>query len=165
MRKLLLRSLGVRQHKILHAWETLLREQKVTTPLAHTDILVHAMESTFAAVMENMLRGDVVVSASLDSEWPPSCACGKNPFLTYYLTAEDAFCNALVDLQDQMCQQDFRQRAMELRRLRWVIRELARPDIEAFGSLCQCSTQRRSDPCHTCPRAQENCFASTAGRS
>ena len=156
MRQLLVRRLKARRPQVLEDWEDLLRRQQVTTPLANPDIFVHEMGTTFDSVINQLGRAAGAASfRRISAEpWPPACHCGRNPFLPYYLTAEEVFVAALIRLQGAMCQKRLDQQLAEQRVVRLVVRSLGRRDIDGFGALCQaCPNAQCGRSDRPCPRS------------
>lgn len=139
----------------MRTWETLLRRQHVATPLAHPDIFVHDMGTTLERVLRRWarLRAAAVPPVAPNGAWPPGCHCGRNPFLPYYLTGEEAMVATLVAVQS-LRPVDADVAAAEVNALRHVVRDVGRADIDGFGAFCQ--TCPEADPAATgaCPRAR-----------
>jgi hypothetical protein len=143
MRQLLVCAMRARRPQVLRTWDTLLRRQHVVTPLANPDIFAHEMGATFDTVLAQWGRVRLahVPTVATDPSWPPSCHCGRNPFLSYYVTGEEALVQTLTAVQAER-RFNAARNAAELNALRYVVRRVGRVDIEGFEAFCQ-----------TCPHA------------
>jgi hypothetical protein len=154
----MLRMIRARRERILQSWEDLLRRRHVSSPLANPDIFVHDMPATFDAVLTRLeVCAQAGAGRALGDElpWPPSCPCGRNPFLAYYRTAEEALGAAVEHAQADLVQGSAATRQREREAVRDAVRGLGRRDIEGFAALCQCCPNagcRHLD--RPCPRAE-----------
>ncbi len=145
-----LRALRARRTKIAERWDTLLRLERVNSPLAHPDTLTHLIPDSLKQIFAELESGE---GASLNlvtakSERLPACSCGNNPFLAYFLAAEQALTEAAVWLQVETG----RRQESDLAQIIHAVRTLARSEIETFCSVCTC--RGHADKCR---------FASAAG--
>ncbi len=67
----------------------------------------------------------------------PSCPCGLNPLLAYFVTAEAAVLEEMLEPQARWVTLDPDQRMAEMTRARTAIRRVAEKEIEAFCDVCQ----------------------------
>ena len=133
------RRLRIRRPAIRRAWEALLREGPVATPLGHPDVLAHLMGRTLNAVLASL--GDAgrrfaAARPGAGADLGAACLCGRNPLLAYYQAGERALREALLQaaaeppaLSPEAC-------ALAVRELARVIGAIGRRDVELFCSLC-----------------------------
>lgn len=140
MQELWVHALEARRGDVRVRWEDLLRTERVNTPLANPDALVHLIDSTlaeiFAALLHPSARRKVVHAADF-SAVRAKCVCGRNPYLTYFVAGEQALLEALVLAQAEGPPLDPEARDSAVQELYGVMRACARREIEAFCSLCQ----------------------------
>ena len=131
-------ALGARRPQIRARWEDLLRAERVSTPLANPDALVHLLDWTLDEVFRTLsslptrrrplrafTRGDI------------DCPCGRNPLLTYFAAGEQAMQESLILCQAEALRLDPIERDSALHELNLALRHIARREIGAFCSLCQ----------------------------
>jgi hypothetical protein len=140
MQELWVHALEARRGDVRTRWEDLLRTERVNTPLANPDALVHLIDSTlaeiFSALMHPAARRKVVHAADF-SAVRAKCVCGRNPYLTYFVAGEQALLEALVLAQAEGPPLDPAARDAAVQELYGVMRASARREIESFCSLCQ----------------------------
>jgi len=145
MQDALLQGLDAQRRKIHARWETLLRTERVNTPLAYPDSLVHLIEWTldevFVALRASAARRRTE-SPRIHASARPECPCGRNPLLAFFLAGEQALLEALVLEQASRLSIDPVERDTALAELYHAIRSIARREIGAFCSVCQ----HRDDP-------------------
>ncbi len=140
MHESFLHDLRVRRREIHIRWEALLRTERVNTPLANPDALVHLIDWTLDQVFAelrhacNQPRHEVRPAVA---EARPECSCGRNPLLAFFLAGEQALLESLVLLQASASKLDPVERDEELAELYRVIREISRREIESFCAVCQ----------------------------
>ncbi len=136
MRPETLKRMRARQDDIQRRWEILLRVEPVSGPLANPDALMHlipeTMAQTFASV-EGPSDGSGSIAAARADELP-GCRCGNNPYLAYFLAAEQALTEALIHVQAELPAEDRTER--DVSQLIGSIRHQARAEIDAFCGLC-----------------------------
>lgn len=130
-----IRALEIQRPAIRAHWESLLRLERVNSPLAQPDLLVRLLDRTlddlFATLSGwSMRRHPPHVPA-------PTCACGRNPLLAYYAAGHQALREALVIFQADILILTGTERDEELACLDQVFRHVTRREIEAFCALCQ----------------------------
>lgn len=133
MDPLTLQALRGQRRRIRARWETFLRLEKVTTPLANPDTLIFGVDRSLTEIFA-ALR-----SAGAPTARPGAakeCACGCNPFRAYYQAGEQAVLEALVLTQAERAPAP-EQRDGEFAAVKAVVTALAQRDLEAFAQLCQ----------------------------
>jgi hypothetical protein len=114
----LMTALSARRPQIHARWETLLRAEKASTPLANPDALVHLIDWT-------LTRADI------------DCPCGRNPLLTYFAAGEQSLQESLVLSQAECHPLEPIERDTSLHELNLALRHIARREVGAFCALCQ----------------------------
>lgn len=145
MQEDLIRALRDRRGDIRARWETLLRIERVNTPLANPDALVFMIDWTcdelFASLAHAHGRrrparpGEAVARAE--------CPCGRNPLLTYFAAGEQALEEALILEQASRPALEPGERDTAFAELQLAVREIARREIESFCAVCQYRTDSR----------------------
>jgi hypothetical protein len=129
-------ALRARSIAIRDRWERLLRVERVSGPLANPDSLLYYIPTTLDHVLDalvNARRRAVPVIPSLALR-RPSCSCGHNPYLAYYVAGEQALLEALVFVQSESgITTEAPQQASILQS---VIRSIAAQEIDTFCSVC-----------------------------
>jgi hypothetical protein len=149
MQETLLQGLKAHRRKIHSRWEVLLRTERVNTPLAYPDSLVHLIDWTLDQVFDALQtaatrkRSDRV---HIHAAARPDCPCGRNPLLAFFLAGEQALLEALVLEQASRLSIDPTDRDTALAELYRAVRSIARREIESFCSVCQ---YRATDHCRT----------------
>jgi hypothetical protein len=140
MQESLLNSLCAQRSAIHARWDTLLRTERVTSPLAYPDALVHliewALDQIFASLRDPATRKKADHAGGRAAA-RPECPCGRNPLLAFFLAGEQALLEALVLEQASHLPIDPRERDTALNQLYYVIRAMARREVDAFCSVCQ----------------------------
>lgn len=124
-------------------WDALLRLERVNSPLAHPDTLRHLIPESLREIL-GALEEASDPKLSLLAERAvrlPSCSCGNNPYLAYFLAGEQAVMEAVVWLQSELGRASEADIAQAVR----VIRTQARAEIDTFCSVCTCRT--KADRC------------------
>lgn len=135
MSPLLLQRLRADGAAIHVRWETLLRMEPVSGPLALPDALVRLIPDSLARVFEQ-LDGEVaqtLLLSDLTEDRLPPCDCGYNPFLAYYVAGERAFIEAVVLLQSD---EPANRNESDLAEVIRAVRRLAIDEIETFCGIC-----------------------------
>lgn len=127
MQEVYLRALMAGRAQIRARWESLLRIEKVNTPLANPDTLVYLFDQTIDEVFA-ALRHHPAPRATP----PPAGACDKNPLFAYFVAGEQAVLEALVLVQAGARNLDPKERDADVAHLKQVMHKIARRDI---GSL------------------------------
>ncbi|MFT3782109.1 MAG: hypothetical protein QM790_08840 [Nibricoccus sp.] len=134
----LLRNLQELRPTILERWETLLRAEPVTSPLANPDSLVYMMNWTldrfFTALRGPLARRRLSERGSNKPayiEEKALCACKMNPLLAYFATAEQALVQVALPLLQP------RERESILSAVRLAMQAVAKREIDTFCAVCQ----------------------------
>lgn len=128
MQAAFMRTLQTRRAEICERWETLLRIERVNTPLANPDTLVFLFDQTLAEVFTARSAPPQFVRVE--------CPCGRNPLLAYFLAGEQALLEALILAQAETPALDPAERDAGVVELRNIVRSIARREIEAFSGIC-----------------------------
>jgi hypothetical protein len=140
MQESLLNSLCAQRSAIHARWDVLLRTERVTSPLAYPDALVHliewALDQIFAGLRDPATRRKADHAGGRAAA-RPECPCGRNPLLAFFLAGEQALLEALVLEQAAHLPIDPNERDTALNQLYYVIRAIARREVDAFCSVCQ----------------------------
>ncbi|HVS51560.1 MAG TPA: hypothetical protein VHD62_04325 [Opitutaceae bacterium] len=139
MQEALVCALRTRRPQIHARWEALLRIERINTPLAHPDTLVHLIDATLDEILQRLNQHQVHRSTRAPSYATirAACHCGRNPLLTYFLAGEQALLEATVLAQSEAPPTDATERSLAISDLYSVMRRLAQREIEAFCSVCQ----------------------------
>lgn len=154
MHDTMLRTLQSLRPTLLERWETLLRAEPVTSPLANPDSLVYLMDWTLDRFF-NALRGplsrrriaDRAGSRPAFVEEQSLCACKMNPLLAYFATGEQALVQIALPLLQP------REREATLSALRLAMQAVARREIDTFCAVCQ-RRPHSPDSSHRCTSAR-----------
>jgi hypothetical protein len=148
MQEDLIRALRDRRGDIRARWETLLRIERVNTPLANPDALVFMIDWTcdelFAALAHAPSRRRA--GRLSDTNGRPECPCGRNPLLTYFAAGEQALEEALILEQASRPSLEPLERDAAFAELQIAVREIARREIESFCAICQYRAETRPTP-------------------
>lgn len=123
-------------------WETLLRVEPVSSPLASPDALVHLIDWTLDTIFHALRaqhahrRSTRSGSADAAASFPSLCKCGLNPLLAYFVAGEQAMIEHLVLLQARDVRSS-RVHAEAVPEMKHVLAVIARREIEAFCAVCQ----------------------------
>jgi hypothetical protein len=124
-------ALRARREQIRARWLEILFVEPVNTPLANPSTLVFLLNETLDALFTALRRGNFTQTVGA-----PVCACGRNPFLSYFRAGTQALFEALVLIQAEIPKLDPAERDASFLELRNVINGIARREIDGFGSLC-----------------------------
>lgn len=139
MHETILRTLQGLRPSLLVRWETLLRAEPVTSPLANPDALVYLMNWSLDRFFHE-LRGTLSRRriSERDNSKPPceeklgdSCACRMNPLLAYFITAEQAIVQTALPTLEP------RDREIVLSSIRMALKVVAKGEIDTFCAVCQ----------------------------
>lgn len=114
-----------------------MRIEPVRTPLANPDALVHLIRTTVSEILRAVAKlpaGPARSLKSVQSVRLPTCECGNNPYLAYFIAGEQAMVETLVLLQAELPPSD--RLEADVADVIHVVRETARGEIEAFCGLC-----------------------------
>jgi hypothetical protein len=134
------RALEARKKEVHIRWKELLSTERANSPLANPDTLVYLIDTTFDSIIDSLLKPLVSkqeISLAYFRTVKAKCSCGKNPYLAYFVAAEQAFLEALINIQADSGPLDPYIRDSTIKDLYSVIRTIALKEIEDFCSLCQ----------------------------
>jgi hypothetical protein len=124
------RSAAIRQR-----WEVLLRLERISSPLANPDTLVHLMPASIDQILT--LAGDPpfcdATMTSAVAHKLPTCDCGYNPYLAFYIAGEQALVEAVVWTQSESAD---RARESDVAAVIAASRSFARDEIDTFCGMC-----------------------------
>ncbi len=118
--------------RIAAEWTQLVMSSSRDNPLAPPETMVHLVGPALDRLFERLSSvevnppGKVVRGANT---WPPRCACGRNPYLQFYVAGEQALMDQLPE-EVMLAPRDIDQ-------LRDQFRIVALEDIRLFGGMCQ----------------------------
>jgi hypothetical protein len=138
MDKSLLLALEERRPQIRARWETLLRIERVETPLANPDTLVFMFDHTLDAVL-NARPGRP--EEPLQSR--PRCRCDCNPMRVYYFALEQALMETLIHLPAGQPALSAKARVAAVTELCTTLRRIARQELAVFDQICVRRRRRR----------------------
>ena len=126
-------------------WETLLRTERVTSPMANPDTLVYLIDSTLDELFSALPTLD---STRRHHRGSTECPCGRNPLLAYFHAGEQVILEALVLIQAVTPNLIPADRDAAVAELQGLIRLLANREIKAFCAVCQYRTGEHDAPAH-----------------
>lgn len=130
-------------------WERLLRVERVSSPLANPDTLVHLLDLTIAEIFKNLqFRSSQPPTTRVTA---PHCPCGLNPLIAYFSAGLQAVREALIYAQVSIPSLAASERDASLARLNEVFAHIARREIESFCGVCQ--YRRSAQPPRWQPRS------------
>jgi hypothetical protein len=136
----LIQALSSRRREIRQRWDMLLRLERIETPLANPDVLVHMIDWTLDKIFDELRGRKAFISGEPTSSVAALravCRCGKNPFLGHFLAGEQAVLEALVLTQSGDASPDPAHRGNAVAELYLAINAIARSEIESLCSLCK----------------------------
>jgi hypothetical protein len=116
-------------------WETLLRLERATSPLAQPDTLVHLLETTLNEIFRDLENWSPRRHST--PAVAPLCPCGRNPLLAYFAAGRQALRDALVRTQSAKPTPDPRKRDLALACVDQVFNQISCREIALFCSVCQ----------------------------
>ncbi|MFA5057433.1 MAG: hypothetical protein WC485_04925 [Opitutaceae bacterium] len=146
MKRRFLQSLAELRPMIKTCWEVLLRSEPPASPLGNPDTLVFMMDRTldtfFAAVTSPTPRRWLARYPLLCGSLKRTCPCGRNPFLLYYNSGEQALLaitekslsatsGLTAGVQEQI-----------LSEVKLTFHYLAQHELQNFCDLCRASCRR-----------------------
>lgn len=130
-----LRSLQSRDPAIRNRWEALLRIEPVSGPLANPDALAHLIPQTLEQIFVLLAKPPrAPVSVAAAKACVPRCECDHNPYLAYFLSAEQALVEAIVLLEAELTAGERRQ--SDVAEVMLAVRRIARLEIDTFCGAC-----------------------------
>ncbi len=124
-----------RRAAICKRWDVLLRLERVSSPLANPDTLVHLIPASLdqiLALSELPPYCDATMTQAVGFKLP-SCDCGNNPYLAFYIAGEQAIVEAVVWTQSESAD---RARDSDVASVISASRRYASEEIEAFCGMC-----------------------------
>ena len=134
METAILQALAAQRPGIRTAWETLLRLERPSSPLANPDTLVHLLDRSLDEIFKDLALWS---PRAHPRSYVPHCPCGLNPWLAYLGAGRQALREALVGAQAAMPGPGHTARDEALTCLEQVLDHMARREIESFCALCQ----------------------------
>jgi len=132
MQEAFIKALQERRAQIRARWETFLRIEKVSTPLANPDTLIYLFDQTLNEVFHALGEPQPARPAP-----PPPIARDKNPLYAYFLAGEQALLEALILIQAGAHGLEPRERDADVTHLRHIMHKIARRDIESLEGVFQ----------------------------
>lgn len=130
-----LRDLQARSAAIRARWEDLLRIEPVRSPLANPDTMVHLIPQTLEQVFTMLSKpARLPVSILAARACVPKCVCGHNPYLVYFIAAEQALTEGAVVMQSELPATERRQ--SDIAEVVFAVRRIARLEIDTFCGAC-----------------------------
>lgn len=127
----LLRALHERRPQIRTRWETLLRIERVETPLANPDTLVFLFDRTLDAVLAALPGRSL---APLRGR--PHCRCDCNPMRVYYFALEQALMETLIEIQAANPKLGAKARVGAVTELCTTLRRIAQRELNVLDQIC-----------------------------
>ncbi|MCC5024966.1 MAG: hypothetical protein J6386_20210 [Candidatus Synoicihabitans palmerolidicus] len=123
-----LRALQTQRSNLRQRWEALLRTERVSSPMAHPDTLVHLMDWTLDRLFDELRQPQMRLHTVCDDQRGPaqSCACGKNPLLAYFSTVEQAVVEALLVTDAHLESLSLMEKRASLQDLKHAVHAVAR---------------------------------------
>lgn len=118
--------------RIAAEWTRLVMSGSRDNPLAPPETMVHLVEPALDRLFDRLesLKVDRSVRVVRGKDtWPPRCACGRNPYLQFYVTGERALMEQLPE--------EVMLAPRNIDQLRDQFRIVALEDIRLFGGMCQ----------------------------
>jgi hypothetical protein len=135
MSPVLLSELRARTEEVVQRWETLLRIEPISTPLANPDTLQYLIPEVWEQILcaaRKTLRSPISLRSA--RAHLPACDCGNNPYRGFFRAAEQAVTETAVLIQS--AQPGMGNRLNDLGELIYIIRKFARAEINAFCKAC-----------------------------
>lgn len=128
-------TLQTRATSIRGRWEVLLHVEPVSGPLANPDVLAHLIPLTLEQVFKLLAKpARAPISVSAAKACVPRCECGNNPYLAYFLAAEQVLVEAVVLLEAELPASERRQ--SDVAEVMLAVRRVARLEIDTFCGAC-----------------------------
>ncbi len=134
---------ALKQHRaaLRQRWEMLLRGERVSSPLAHPDALVHLMDWTldrlFDELRQPQFRRHASTTTTMTDGPSQGCPCGRNPLLTYFCTLQQALVETLFVADAALAPLSGLERSANLHEIRNALHAVARREIDSFCAVCQ----------------------------
>lgn len=137
MDSVLLQHLRARDAVIRERWEALLRIERVNSPLANPDILVHLIPDSLERILnlvEKTARKTPLSLIAVNADRLPPCDCGCNPYLAYFVAGEQAILETVILLQSELPPNGHQE--SDIAEIVRAIRRLTRSEVDAFCAIC-----------------------------
>lgn len=128
------RVLETRRSQLRERWESRLRAERMSSPLANPDALIHLMDWTLDRVFAHLNSTE---GRTETRQREAHCACGLNPLLAFFAIAEAVLVEALQAEQARHRPKFARQCELELVLLKQAVAQVANREISAFCGVCQ----------------------------
>ena len=138
METVILQALEAHRPCIRSNWENLLRIERINSPLANPDTLVHLLDTTLNEVFATLRTWSARRLHTRGGE--PLCPCGRNPLLAYFTAGRQALREGLVLAQVLAPGLTAPQRDEALACLEQVFGHIAQREIQSFCAICQFRT-------------------------
>ncbi len=135
MKAEVLAALEARRPTIRANWESLLRLEKVTSPLANPDTLVHLIDRTLDELFADLRLWSVRRHPTRAPA--PDCPCGRNPHLAYFAAGRQALREGLIMVETEAVPLEPADRDLCVACLDQAYSHIERREIEAFCAVCQ----------------------------
>lgn len=129
-----LAQLRARFEEVHPCWQTLLRAEPVSGPLANPEALQYYIPEAWNEILNAAAKPHSPISLRTARAQLPACKCGHNPYRTFFLTAEQAVTEAAVLVQ--AAQAPAERAPADLAELIFAVRALARTNIDTFCGAC-----------------------------
>jgi len=129
---MMLGALQAQRAEIHSRWETLLRIEPASTPLALPDTMVHHIGPTLDEVFKGLANPQ-----SLAHVKPAHCRCGRNPLQAFFRAGELALLESLIMVQvatPDLAKSDREEAVTDLKQ---TLHALSWREIADFCSVCQ----------------------------
>jgi len=134
----LLRALQERRPEIRARWETLLRIERVETPLANPDTLVYLFDQTLDEVLAALPD-----KSARPVRTRPKCRCECNPMRAYFPALEQALLETLVLVQAGLPRLSTKMRVGAVTELCTALRRIAERELTVFDQICRQRPRRQ----------------------
>lgn len=131
-------ALAGRRPEIRAQWEALLRTEPFPTPLGQPDALVHLIDPTLDEFFSALARA-LDRPAGLSPYTPssrPTCPCGRNPLLAFFIAGEQALHEALILSQSAGGALNATERDFGFFTVDATLRQIAHREVDALCSVC-----------------------------
>jgi hypothetical protein len=148
-----LHALLTQRSNLIQRWEELLRAERVTSPLADPDSLVHLMNWTLDSLFSELKQPQYRRHRDRSTRGNPRqhCICGLNPLLGYFATSEQAITELLFVSEQSLAFLGPTELSSSLIDLKTALNEVARREIESFCAVCQ--SKAKVTPVRQCAKA------------
>lgn len=131
----LLQAFAALRPVIRTSWEKLLRMERINSPLANPDTLVHLLDTTLDEIFRDLQAWSPRRHPTRAAD--PQCPCGLNPLLAYFTAGRQALREALILVQAATPELEPAKRDEALVCLDQVFGHISRREIASFCAICQ----------------------------